>query len=889
MADETIEITLVTKQAENSLNNLGNAAKKTEEKTKSSFDKMSLAWSSFVGNLASDFVVGVFNKISNAVLDASKEFFDFSQEMTRINALLPANAKLTEDQKNKMVELARAYGTDATAQAKTYFTIITNGYNDAAVAMDVLRTSNQLAASAMISTEEAASSLTAIMDVYVRRGETAVSISDKMTVAYQKSEKSYSEFNSIVEQLAPTADSLGISLTDLSSTIAFLTSNGVPAESAMSGLRQIMGSFLDPTKEAKKAAADLGIELSSQGIRAKGLSNTLIDLITKSKGSAEALSGMFTSMRELQPLLAISTADMGDFSKLLEDVGNSTGATARAFDEVSKSSSYQLGVLGKNLKNLALEFLLSLEKPLASALTAMNKFISVTLDFQVITANLKLFLAKYGEDLKALGITIGIVVGAYSAYVAIMKIATAVQIAFNAIVTANPYVIAIAGVVALGSAIFLLTKNVESTIYYFRTFQAFLTGTIIESLNSIIGAAISLADWLGIGVPESAREAMATLSEMSDQVAEEQTIRTQEHETRLAQKEAETNANVTALEKELAAKVANAEKEAALEDKKANDWYARQVKNNVLQNKIDKEATKNKIEIMAIEDLLNTGAAQAEERRSEEKIMNFKLAGNETYNFLVQNLGEKAALQAVYDAQELEAQDKHKEAVLSLEKKYNEAMTAEKKNAQIAWEKSSIGSIQKLAGYERNADTGKLEQKEKTLTEELGMTASFFGNMSSLMRVKNKEAFRIGQASAMAQAVVSAALSIIRCFEYGPILGPIFAAGVGVATAIQLAAIASQKPPAMQDGGIVPGNSYSGDRVMIRANSSEMVLNSRQQANLFNMANNGIMTTGGTSSEQINNLTDAINRQPIIVEIDGIQIAKAVRRSIQSGFVLQGV
>lgn len=40
-------------------------------------------------------------------------------------------------------------------------------------------------------------------------------------------------------------------------------------------------------------------------------------------------------------------------------------------------------------------------------------------------------------------------------------------------------------------------------------------------------------------------------------------------------------------------------------------------------------------------------------------------------------------------------------------------------------------------------------------------------------------------------------------------------------------------------GGIVGGTSYTGDRVLARVNSGEMILNPTQQANLFNMLNNG--------------------------------------------------
>lgn len=45
-------------------------------------------------------------------------------------------------------------------------------------------------------------------------------------------------------------------------------------------------------------------------------------------------------------------------------------------------------------------------------------------------------------------------------------------------------------------------------------------------------------------------------------------------------------------------------------------------------------------------------------------------------------------------------------------------------------------------------------------------------------------------------------------------------------------------------GGIVGGTSYSGDRVVARVNSGEMILNKSQQANLFRMANGGSSTGG---------------------------------------------
>ena len=50
------------------------------------------------------------------------------------------------------------------------------------------------------------------------------------------------------------------------------------------------------------------------------------------------------------------------------------------------------------------------------------------------------------------------------------------------------------------------------------------------------------------------------------------------------------------------------------------------------------------------------------------------------------------------------------------------------------------------------------------------------------------------------------------------------------------------------EGGIVPGNSFAGDNVMAMVNSGEMILNTHQQKNLFDMLN-GITGTGIASSK----------------------------------------
>lgn len=71
--------------------------------------------------------------------------------------------------------------------------------------------------------------------------------------------------------------------------------------------------------------------------------------------------------------------------------------------------------------------------------------------------------------------------------------------------------------------------------------------------------------------------------------------------------------------------------------------------------------------------------------------------------------------------------------------------------------------------------------------------------------------------------------------------GPLGWLSMGVAVAQAIAVFASI--PKFAAGGIVPGTSYSGDKVMAGLNSGEMILNHMQQQRLFNMLNGGAIAS----------------------------------------------
>ena len=113
------------------------------------------------------------------------------------------------------------------------------------------------------------------------------------------------------------------------------------------------------------------------------------------------------------------------------------------------------------------------------------------------------------------------------------------------------------------------------------------------------------------------------------------------------------------------------------------------------------------------------------------------------------------------------------------------------------------------------------------------------------------------------QATANIAQGIAKALaEGGPYAGPILAALIGASGAVQIATIVANKPkaPNFATGGIVPGTSYSGDRIQANVNSGEMILNAQQQRNLWDMANtrgSGAVVNMPVTIE--NNASDAVS------------------------------
>jgi tape measure domain-containing protein len=244
-------------------------------------------------------------------------------------------------------------------------------------------------------------------------------------------------------------------------------------------------------------------------------------------------------------------------------------------------------------------------------------------------------------------------------------------------------------------------------------------------------------------------------------------------------------------------------------------------------------------------------------------------------------LGEKQRLDAALLEQvliadgELSAQDElellRQADVLAREREQQQIADATRlgdKNA-LALAESKIAADQATRDLAIQKKTNEL--KKKSDEDSVRNRKDTLSTIATLQNENNSTLATIGKAAALTQIAIDTPVAVGKALAaFPPPFNFIAAAAVGAAMAAQAAKVVGVK---FADGGIVPGNSFSGDKVSAQLNSGEMVLNKGQQAQLFDMANNG---GAGGQVIQINN----------VVELDGEVVARSVSRQVANGLKL---
>lgn len=252
-------------------------------------------------------------------------------------------------------------------------------------------------------------------------------------------------------------------------------------------------------------------------------------------------------------------------------------------------------------------------------------------------------------------------------------------------------------------------------------------------------------------------------------------------------------------------------------------------KTALLKYSVDREKTARWIS--QVESIYADKIKESEAKTFEERVNNLN---NYVNTFANAFTGLLSAVQALNEAQGAAA-------VAALDAR----MQAELEAAGVA-EETAVNKAQKeLETAEKTGDKEVIAEKKKALAK-AQIEEKYAKQKAKLEYDIALQSWELQRAMAMVQmlqAPLNAFSSTLAWAKFpgGIALAGAMAALAAVTAGIQYAAVQKSKPqpPQFEQGGIVPGSSFTGDNVLAKVNSGEMILNQEQQAQLFNVANGG--------------------------------------------------
>ena len=266
-----------------------------------------------------------------------KAFSDFETQMANVSTMLDEPEKHMDAFRKGVSKLSVEFGESTETLAKGLYDILSASVAPSK-ALFVLAESAKAAKGGLADTGVAADAVTTIMNAFNLEAENAADVFDLLFTIVKHGKITFPEIADGIGLVATSASSAGVSLEEMGAAIATITRSGIRPQRTIIGLNAIISTFLKPTGKAAKAARELGFELSSATIRAKGLSGVFNMLAGM---DPDAIAKIFPNIRALRGVLPL----LGNIVLFTEDIGNMTdraGNSTRAYLKIINTLRHRM-------------------------------------------------------------------------------------------------------------------------------------------------------------------------------------------------------------------------------------------------------------------------------------------------------------------------------------------------------------------------------------------------------------------------------------------------------------------------------------------------------------------------------------------------------------------
>lgn len=278
--------------------------------------------------------------------DSVKSFADYDKAIREINTVTSQFGAAGQAQyaalSHDILDFSARMGVDAKQSAEAMYQAVSSGFNKAADSQLVLEAATKLSIAGLTDQATTTKAVTAVLNDYGLNATHAGEVSDILFTAVQNGRVRIDELGNSLGKVAPFASKAGISLNEVVAAEAAMTAQGIDASTAATNVINILNAFVNPSDKAKKAAADMKIELDAEALAHKGLAGVIQDVNEKTGGQIDQIARVIPNLRGLRGEVDLTGEGWTKLVDITQKSTDNFGVVDKAVEEVNKSGSRQI-------------------------------------------------------------------------------------------------------------------------------------------------------------------------------------------------------------------------------------------------------------------------------------------------------------------------------------------------------------------------------------------------------------------------------------------------------------------------------------------------------------------------------------------------------------------
>lgn len=336
-------------------------------------------------------------------------------------------------------------------------------------------------------------------------------VADLMTQAANSGTIGVSDLGESYKYVAPLAQSMGLSIEDVTTALSAMSMAGIKGSQAGTSLRTVLANMAKPSSTVASAMDDLSISITNSDGSFKSLDEIITIMRTSFDGLTDDQKAYYATAlagkEGMSGLISLLNLTQEEYDALTASMNNCTGVAEETAAVMQDNLQSKVEQLGGALESLAIklsDYVIPFLTELVNGLTrTVEWFTNLNPVIQKVILFIAGVIAVAGPLLIIIGKVISLVGTIMTLLPKLTTLITTVKTAFSAlsaVLLANPIALVIAAIAALVAAFIYLWNNCEEFRQFWINLWEKLKGVILSALNFIQNNAVKAFQnlWNGI-------------------------------------------------------------------------------------------------------------------------------------------------------------------------------------------------------------------------------------------------------------------------------------------------------------------------------------------------------------------------------------------------------